>query len=256
MSSMKTLRQRYTGVTLLLITAALSASAGNELAVVRTSSNSLDIQFAIDEEVTGIQFTVHTSSGIKLQSIKPGPRIKESSWIFDSFNVNDSTLNVLILNGKRNNLANGWGTLASILFTRTNLQEINSVVLTNVMVIDEKGDSLGANISNLEWSDKDPFTTKTDGSKSFIFGQNYPNPFNPSTLLAYRLNTAAHVRLSVFDVLGREVIRLIDQYQYAGDYTVKWDSNSNNGQKLASGLYIARLDVDHSSISRKMLMSK
>lgn len=241
---------------MLLITAALSASAGNELTVVRVSSNSLDIQFANDDEVTGIQFSIHTSSGIKLQSATPGLRIKESSWIFDSFNVNDSTLNVLILNGKQNILANGWGTLATILFTRANLQELSFVVLTNVMVIDEKGDSLGTNISNLEWSDRDPFATKTDESKSFVLGQNYPNPFNPSTVLAYRLNTAAHVRLSVFDILGREVIRLIDQYQYAGDYAVKWDSNPNHGQKLASGLYIARLDVDHASASRKMLMSK
>jgi hypothetical protein len=256
MISMKTIRQWTSIILLLLITAAHSASASNELKVVRASSNSFEIQLANNEEVSGVQFCVHISSGIVIESVNTGNRIVGSSWIVDSFTANDSTINILILNAKQQSLSNGSGTLATILFAMVRPQEMCSVVLTSVMIIDGKGDSLGVNISNLEWNDKDLLTTNADESKSFILGQNYPNPFNPTTILNYRLNTAAQVRLSVYDIMGREIIRLIDQYQYAGDYKVQWDSNSNTGSKLASGIYFARLNVDNSSISRKMLLTK
>ncbi|MGD1046836.1 MAG: FlgD immunoglobulin-like domain containing protein [Bacteroidota bacterium] len=253
---MKRIQKRYFRIIILLITAALSASAGNDLKVVRTSSNSLDVQLANSEQVTGIQFCIHTSSGIMLKSVKPGTRTVNSSWSVDSYLANDSTVNILILNVNQQSLANGSGTLASILFTMAQPQEWNSVELKNVMVINGNGDSLGVTITNLEWNNKTLLTTNTDEQRSFVLGQNFPNPFNPSTILTYRLNTAAQVRLSVYDITGREVSRLIDQYQYAGEYNVKWDSNSNNGQKMASGMYVARLNVDNSSVSRKMLLTK
>jgi hypothetical protein len=252
----KRMQQRYSRILILMITAALSASAHNELKVARTSSNSLDVQFANFGKVTGVQFCIHTSSGIVLESVKPGTRTVKSSWSVDSYIANDSTVNVLILNVEQQSFANGSGTLASILFTMVQPQEWNSVELKNVMVIDGNGDSLGVTITNLEWNDKTLLTTNTDEQKSFILGQNFPNPFNPSTILTYRLNTAAQVRLSVYDITGREVTRLVDQYQYVGEYNVTWDSNSNNGQKMASGMYIARLNVDNSSVSRKMLLTK
>jgi flagellar hook assembly protein FlgD len=135
-------------------------------------------------------------------------------------------------------------------------QEMNSVELRNVMVIDGNGDSLGVTITNLVWNGKNFLATNTDAQKSFVLGQNFPNPFNPSTIITYRLNTPAQVRLSVYDITGREVTRLINEFQYAGEYNVKWDSNLNNGQKMASGMYVARLNVNNSSVSRKMLLTK
>jgi hypothetical protein len=180
----------------------------------------------------------------------------KSSWIVDSYTANDSTINVLVLNAEKQSLPNGSGTLASILFTTVDPKEMNSVELTNVMVIDVNGDSLGVTITNLAWDDKHLSATNAGESKSFVLGQNFPNPFNPSTIINYRLNKAAFVRLSVYDITGREVSRLINQYQYVGEYKVKWDSNSNNGQKIASGIYIARLNVDNNSFSQKMLLTK
>jgi hypothetical protein len=157
---------------------------------------------------------------------------------------------------EKQSFPNGSGTLASIIFTRVNPQEMVSVELTNVMVINVKGDSLGVAITNLVWYDKHLSATNTDESKSFIFEQNFPNPFNPTTILHYRLNKAAFVHLSVYDITGREVCRLINQFQYADEYNVKWDSNSDNGQKMASGIYIARLSVGNNSLSQKMLLTK
>jgi flagellar hook assembly protein FlgD len=70
------------------------------------------------------------------------------------------------------------------------------------------------------------------------------------------LNKAAQVRLSVYDITGREVNRLIDQYQNVGEHSIAWNSNDQGGQKMASGLYFARLTVDNESVSRKMVMTK
>jgi hypothetical protein len=137
-----------------------------------------------------------------------------------------------------------------------NTNEIKFIELKNVMVIDAKGDSLGVTISNLRWNDNNFSGTITGESQSFVLGQNFPNPFNPATILNYRLNTAAYVRLCVYDITGREVSRLVDQYQHAGDYQVPWDSHMGDGKILASGIYIARLNVDKSSVSRKMLLTK
>jgi hypothetical protein len=243
----KTIQLRYSRIIILLITAAFSASGGNELKIVRASSNSFDVQLANYEEVTGIQFCVHSSHGIVLESVKSGARTMELSWMVDSYIVNDSTINVLILNVKQQSLPKESGTLVIVLYTMDNTQETNSVSLTNVIVINRNGDSLGVKITNLEWNNENLLITNAGNSKSFFLGQNFPNPFNPLTILTYRLNTNAQVRLSVFDITGREVIRLIDQYQYAGDYNVKWDSNSNSGQKLASGIYLARLSVENCS---------
>jgi flagellar hook assembly protein FlgD len=123
------------------------------------------------------------------------------------------------------------------------------------MVTNSKADSLGVAVDNLEWSNKSTIAANSD-SKSFLLGQNYPNPFNPTTRIAYQLTKAAQVHLSVYDITGREVNRLIDQYQPVGDYSVEWNSNATSGNKLSSGIYFARLGVDNEIATRKMIMTK
>jgi hypothetical protein len=241
---------------ILFVTVSFCAFAGNELKIMRTSSNSIDIALTNSDRITGIQFCIHTSHDIVLESVRAGIRVVESSWMIDSYNVNDSTVNVLVLNIRQQSFPQGSGTLASIVFSMINPNEIKFIELKNVMVIDAKGDSLGVTISNLRWNDNNFSGTITGESQSFVLGQNFPNPFNPATILNYRLNTAAYVRLCVYDITGREVSRLVDQYQHAGDYQVPWDSHMGDGKILASGIYIARLNVDKSSVSRKMLLTK
>lgn len=80
--------------------------------------------------------------------------------------------------------------------------------------------------------------------------QNYPNPFNPTTAIVYALPRAGHVSLKVFDVLGHEVLTLVDQAQAAGEYEVM----VNAGQ-LATGMYFYRLQVgDYRAVKRMLLV--
>ena len=80
---------------------------------------------------------------------------------------------------------------------------------------------------------------------------NYPNPFNPSTTISYKLSSAGHVTLKVYDILGREVITLVDEYQEGGVHTAHLD-----GQNLASGVYFYRLTAPGLSQLKKMVMIK
>ena len=71
--------------------------------------------------------------------------------------------------------------------------------------------------------------------------QNYPNPFNPATRVAYSLPGEQRVRLSVFDLSGRLVRRLIDAHKSAGEHSVTWDGRDEAGGRVANGVYTVQL---------------
>jgi len=73
--------------------------------------------------------------------------------------------------------------------------------------------------------------------------QNYPNPFNPTTTLAYALPKKTQVRLLVYDVLGRQVRRLVDATQEPGHYEAVWDGRNSSGGYVSSGVYFYRLEA-------------
>ncbi len=84
----------------------------------------------------------------------------------------------------------------------------------------------------------------------------YPNPFNPSTNLSFTVPEYGIVRLTVCDILGREVVRLADGPLSAGVYTYSWDGMDRNGRAVASGTYFFRLDGEGVNTSRSMILLK
>lgn len=84
---------------------------------------------------------------------------------------------------------------------------------------------------------------------SFQLHQNVPNPFNPTTTIAYTLPGAAHVKLAVYDVRGREVAVLVDGYQPAGTHDAAW-----NASGVPSGVYFCRITTGTFSATRKMCL--
>ncbi len=90
-----------------------------------------------------------------------------------------------------------------------------------------------------------------DVPQSFRLEQNYPNPFNPSTVINYSLHVNSHVRLSVFDLLGREVAQLVNTEKPAGSYSVTW-----NALNVPSGVYFYRLSAGNFTETKKMLLEK
>ena len=85
----------------------------------------------------------------------------------------------------------------------------------------------------------------------FSLSQNYPNPFNPSSIISYSLVKSGNVRLTVYDLLGREIAVLVDGIQTLGDHQVTF-----SGKNLTSGIYFYRLETTGSSITKKMVLMK
>ncbi len=85
----------------------------------------------------------------------------------------------------------------------------------------------------------------------FILYQNYPNPFNPNTVISYQLPVSGNVSLKVYDVLGNEVVTLVDEYKSAGSYEIEFNTMSNSGESrnLASGIYFYQLRIRGSEIN-------
>lgn len=92
---------------------------------------------------------------------------------------------------------------------------------------------------------------QADLPSSFQLEQNYPNPFNPQTTIRYALPQASRVRLGIYDVLGREVARLVDGVQAVGAHEVRFEATD-----LPSGVYLYRLEADGFVEARTMLLAK
>ena len=101
-----------------------------------------------------------------------------------------------------------------------------------------------------------PYVTgisKDDNSliKTFALSQNYPNPFNPTTEISYSVSKESFVSIKVFDILGREVRTLVNEVKSSGSFTVKFD-----GSRLASGVYIYKMQAGSFISSKKLVLMK
>jgi hypothetical protein len=91
---------------------------------------------------------------------------------------------------------------------------------------------------------------------TYVLTQNFPNPFNPSTQIRYGLPKATHITLSVFNMLGEEVTRLVDEVQSEGFHEVRWNGTTSAGATLPTGVYLYRVKADSFTDVRKMILLK
>jgi hypothetical protein len=78
---------------------------------------------------------------------------------------------------------------------------------------------------------------------TYELSQNFPNPFNPSTKIQFALPRESAVKLTVYNILGQEVIRLVDEVRSAGYHTVDWNGNNSYANRVSSGVYFFRLEA-------------
>ncbi len=95
----------------------------------------------------------------------------------------------------------------------------------------------------------DPYASSQDLTR--LLGNNYPNPFSGTTLIKYRVRVTGHVRLTVIDPTGQELVKLVDDYTKEGEHQVTFDATG-----LPAGIYFYQLQVNGTVETKKMVISK
>jgi hypothetical protein len=90
----------------------------------------------------------------------------------------------------------------------------------------------------------------------YKLSQNYPNPFNPSTRISYYLPEKGKVKLTVYNILGKEVKTLVNKVKQKGKYTVTWDGTNSKGNKVSAGVYLYQLRSKDFIRAKKMILVK
>ena len=92
--------------------------------------------------------------------------------------------------------------------------------------------------------------------KTYALHQNYPNPFNPITTLRYGLPEDAMVNITIYDMMGRVVSNLVNNQQYGGYKSVKWNATNNQGEPVSAGVYLYKIQAGDFVDTRKMILLK
>jgi hypothetical protein len=90
----------------------------------------------------------------------------------------------------------------------------------------------------------------------YALGQNYPNPFNPSTTIQFELPEESYTQIAIYDLLGRELIQLVNEICTAGYHEVIWNGKDSFGRTIPSGMYLYRMDTNGFSSTRKLVFLK
>lgn len=111
----------------------------------------------------------------------------------------------------------------------------------NYKLIPRKDDDFGPNTVSVNEDGLTPY--------EYALAQNYPNPFNPSTKINYSLADAGNVTIKIFNILGQEIVTLVDGFKEAGKHSVSFDASS-----LSSGIYLYKINAANFTSTKKMIL--
>ena len=97
---------------------------------------------------------------------------------------------------------------------------------------------------------------ETDQTILFSLKSNFPNPFNPETTIPFYLPRKVHIKLVIYDILGRQVKLLEEGEKLAGEHHVLWDGTNDLGLQVANGIYLCRMIVGHFCKTRKLTLMR
>ena len=147
-----------------------------------------------------------------------------------------------------------------ILFDLSNQERFDLIKKSNHQLKNENKTDLGKRIyliyGDRSWVDAKIAELTNMIPKHFVLNENYPNPFNPITTIQYEIPNDGNVRLVIYNILGQEVITLVNYEQWAGKYSVRWDGINQYGNQVASGTYFYFLKTNNNQSVKKMLLLK
>jgi|GEM_PF-1180043 subtilisin family serine protease len=112
-------------------------------------------------------------------------------------------------------------------------------------------------VENDENTSEDSTQTEQNNLKAnYSLSQNYPNPFNPTTAIKYCLKEETKVTIKVYNLLGKEIITLVNETQPAGYQSITWNGTDHSGNPVPSGIYICQMKAGNFTKSQKMVLMK
>ncbi len=99
-----------------------------------------------------------------------------------------------------------------------------------------------------------PITKAPPLPEVFVLDQNFPNPFNPITLIPYALPSESHVKVEIYNLLGRKIRTVVDARQEAGEHSALWDGLNESGTPMGSGVYFYKLTAGKTTLTKKMTL--
>jgi hypothetical protein len=227
-----------------------------------SSGNSVFVELVNTSSITGLQFELtDTPDFLTMTAVKTTNRTQGFSISMDvsgSIQLSSST---------GATIAPGSGPVIEVLYDVSSTAYVSEIVLQllNVTILDGNGQQIQSpvlvgNVFRVQLS-VGVESSSLNPPQFYSLEKNYPNPFRATTVnaetgIAYQLPQRSHVKLAVYDLLGRELKILVNQAQEPGTYQVWWDGRDHRGGLLPSGIYIYRLEAGNFHRSQRLLMIK
>ena len=210
------------------------------------TDSSIEVIYDTNADIAGFQFTV---SGLTLSDASGGAA-EEAGF---TVSVGATTGIVIGFSFDGSVIPAGAGTLTTL--SAYNPSGNTEACMSDAIISDSNGDSFEnvtvgecADISMLDISDELP--------GEYSLSQNYPNPFNPTTNISFSIVESSDVSLKVYDLSGKEINELANNFYTPGTYNVMWDATDSYGNQVSSGIYIYQLKSKDGILSNSMILMR
>jgi hypothetical protein len=126
--------------------------------------------------------------------------------------------------------------------------------------IADGGESFIGDVDHLflkfEWPETGVKEKQVPILKGYALHQNFPNPFNPTTTIQFRLPKDSHVQLTIYNMLGQKMLRLVNEKRSVGIHSINWDGLDKSGNAVSAGIYFYQLQAKGFVTTKKMIMAK
>lgn len=250
MNAYSTKIARLTAQGLLISAVAFSPSAWsqNSLFVNQVKNEQWRVEARFNDRVSGIQFTLTVPAGLSIKEARSTELAADGRFMVAWHQQDPCTVKVVVLGRTLQATMTGSLNLLSIVVEKTGQSSVSGdLMLSNVVISDPVGKGINVVASGAQFREIGGVE-----ARSSVVG-NFPNPFNPSTTLSYTVAQTDHIRLTVYDLLGREVANLVDEVVSAGDHQVRWLADSRT---VSAGVYFARLEASGSTSVHRMILTR
>ena len=228
-----------------------------------TSTGEMNIQDGVFAPNSQLSVPIHINNDQNIYSFKVEMEYDETAMRFEEVEMSDMENSFIVKSKDENGLLQivGARTIAD------NIEGIFGNIIFNVL--DTNIEELEVSVNYLRWNENQAsenvlvatFTNSTlsideTAPQQFALYDNYPNPFNPSTRLSYDIAEQVRVNITIFDAVGREVIKLFDGIQNPGFQNVVWNGKDQFGQNVPAGIYIYRMNAGGFISTKKMVLLK